>query len=49
MTSDDSKVILEFVCFPSWFHTVMCMLFVDGRTLWSSLPSKISCFAALGA
>lgn len=40
MTSDNSKVILEFVCFPSWFHTVMCILFVDGRTLWSPFHPK---------
>lgn len=36
-------------CFPSWFYTVVCMLFVYDMTLWTSFSPRLSCSVALRA
>lgn len=47
--SDDIRQQLKWcwsLCFPSWFHTAVCMLFVYDMTLWSSFSPGLSCCVA---
>lgn len=50
--SDDIRQQLKWCwswCFPSWFYTVVCMLFAYDVTLWTSFSPGLSCSLALRA